>query len=97
MKVVGRFIDEVGSSSKWGQMDAVAEAFETADEIALGATAGEAVEVGIPEILIGSAKLQHVIDDDQEFAGHRYRGTAKTTPRLEPTSSMKRPTTFMAG
>jgi hypothetical protein len=70
MKVVDGFIDDVRLSSKWREMDLVAEAFEPTDEVALGAAAGEPVEVGVAQLLVRAAALEQVIDDDQPDGRH---------------------------
>ena len=80
MKVVRGLMDSRCSSGDWVEGDGVAKAFESADEVAFGAASGEPVEVGVAEVLVGSAQFEHVIDDHEDFAGHRH-GRSGRNPR----------------
>jgi hypothetical protein len=82
MKVVLDLVDRVRLSSDWSQADVVAETLEALDQVAFGASAGEAVQVSIAEVLVRSSGLEHVIEDHENFVSHGDRRAAKTAPRL---------------
>ncbi len=68
----------------WREGDRVAELLEPAHLVPCEANGIQAVEISGPEIGVGAASAQQVVDHHEQRVRHRHQGAGGPTPFGEP-------------